>query len=586
MLRNRYFVIISLFAALLAALGAWLPGQRATAQDANLLANASLERPYYGQGAPTRTAPQGWNLWVGAGAPDALPQNERTRVRDGEVSWHIRQGGAAFTAAAFQRVEGVTPGETLRAQAYAWLFTCDNTQTGCATSQPPYVQSDRAAGAVVRIGIDPTGGTDPASAAIVWSADSSPYDGWSALTVATTAGGDAVTVFLYMSQAAGLALNEVFLDQASLVRASDLSAEPVQEVPFVVPQGVRPDGSIVHVVQEGDTLSSIAFAYFDDYGTTLASIAELNNLKTHTRFLTIGQEIVILPPGSVDPQTGRRLEPGQRVTTVPTGAAIDEPAEVSTAAATPGPTEEPTEEPTEDIEAGPTVAADTQPLPGPGGAAAAAVPTDEPAEEPTEEPTPQPTEEPTQEPTEEPEPTAPAVAAAPELLATDGTLCITVYRDDDMNGRQDAAESILTGGQVVTAQPGSVENMVDYVKGPLCMDLEPGWYDVRAILPAGFGSTTVDSMTVRLASGRQVDIAFGGAEGYAPPAIPEGEVSDQAVEAVPPGAVAPMVEMPVETDGDRSTLDKLYDNSGLIVLAAAGIFAVGSALGLLLTRRS
>ena len=107
------------------------------------------------------------------------------------------------------------------------------------------------------------------------------------------------------------------------------------------------------------------------------------------------------------------------------------------------------------------MAADTQPLPGPGGAAAAAVPTDEPAEEPTEEPTPQPTEEPTQEPTEEPEPTAPAVAASPELLATDGTLCITVYRDDDMNGRQDAAESILTGGQVVTAQPGSVENMLD-----------------------------------------------------------------------------------------------------------------------------
>lgn len=583
MLRHRYFVIMTLFAATLAALGAWLPRQRVTAQDTNLLANASLERPYYGQGAPTRTAPQGWNLWVGSGAPDALPQNDRTRVRDGEVSWHIKQPGTPFAAAAYQRVEGVTPGETLRAQAYAWLFTCDNAQTGCAIDQTPYVRSDRAAGAVVRIGIDPTGGTDPSSGAIVWSADSSPYDGWGALTVATTAGGEAVTVFIYVSQAAGLALNEVFLDQASLVRASDLSAgpEPAQEVPFVVPQGVRPDGSIVHVVQEGDTLSSIAFAYFDDYGVTLASIAELNDLKTHTRFLSIGQEIVILPPGSVDPQTGRRLEPGERATPVPTQAT--RPATQAPAAdATPEPIEEPTEAPTEEVEAGPTVSAETQPLPGPGGALATAAPTEEPTPEPTEEPT----AEPTEEPTEEPEPAAPAVAAAPELLATEGTLCITVYRDDDMNGRQDAAEDFLTGGQIVTAQPGSVENMVDYVEGPLCMDLEPGWYEVRAILPEGYGSTTVDSATVRLASGRQVDIAFGGAEGYVPPAIPEGEAGDVAAEVVPPGAVAPMVEMPVETDADKSTLDQLYDNSGLIVLAAAGVFAVGSALGLLLTRRS
>lgn len=574
MLRYRYFMTIALLAAVVMG---WLPRQPAAAQGTNLLANASLERPYYGQGAPTRTAPQGWNLWVGAGAPDAVPYTDRSRVRDGEASWQIKQPGAAFTAAAFQRVEGVTPGETLRAQVYAWLFACGNAQTGCVTTQPPYVQSDRSAGAVVRIGIDPTGGTDPTSGAIVWSADGSPYDGWGALTVAAAAGGEAVTVFVYMSQAAGLALNEVFLDQASLVRTSDLSAEPVVEVPFVVPQGVRPDGSIVHVVQEGDTLSSIAYAYFDDYGVTLASIAELNNLKINTRFLRIGQEIVILPPGSVDPQTGRRLQPGERIT--PT------PAQTTTAQSTPEPTEvvteEATEAVTEEAEPIPTVPAETQPLPGPGSAAAVPAQT----EEPTEESTPEPTEEPTEALTPEPEPTAQAVAAAPELLATEGTLCITVYQDDNLNGMWDSAESILTGGQVVTAEPGSVQNIMDYVEGPLCIDLAPGWYEVGALLPEGFGSTSVDSLTVRLASGRRVDVAFGGAEGYTPPAIPEGEVGDDIVEAAPPGAVAPMVEMPVEQDGDRSTLDQLYDNSGLIVLATAGVFAVGSAVGLLLTRR-
>ena len=71
MAKRRRFWLIGLLVVALVAGGMW-SWSRATvmAQDnQNLLTNGSLERPYYGQGASTRTVPQGWNLWVGAGAP-------------------------------------------------------------------------------------------------------------------------------------------------------------------------------------------------------------------------------------------------------------------------------------------------------------------------------------------------------------------------------------------------------------------------------------------------------------------------------------------------------------------------------------
>jgi hypothetical protein len=63
-------------------------------------------------------------------------------------------------------------------------------------------------------------------------------------------------------------------------------------------------------VQAGDTLSSIAFAY-QEYDVTTESIAALNPpMKPNTRVLQLGQEIVILPPGSVDPATGQLIAGG------------------------------------------------------------------------------------------------------------------------------------------------------------------------------------------------------------------------------------------------------------------------------------
>ena len=566
---------IGLCVAALVIGGLAAAGRSASAQDNNLLVNGSLERPYYGQGAPTRTGPNGWMLWIGGGAPNALPHNEQPRLRDGEVAWKIEQSGAVFTAAGYQRVEGLQAGESLTARAYGWVFTCNDTQTRCAITEAPYTRSDASAGVSLKIGIDPTGGTDPNSAAIQWSAGIAPYDQWGEMTVTATVQDEAATVFLYMTQSAGLAINEVYWDQASLVRTSEDDGGD-NSVPFVAPQGVRPDGSIVHVVQEGDTLSSIAFAYNKDYGVTVVSIADLNdNIKPNTRFLQIGQEIMILPPGSVDPQTGRLLPPEQRAST-PTPT----PEPDVTAEATEAPTEEPTEAPTEEpaeAEVEPTVPSDTQPLTG--GPAAT-----EEAAQPTAEVLPT-----VVMPSATPLALADAQAVASRLTTTEGTLCITVYLDANVNGVYDAEEPSLEGAQVRLTLPSGSEEQHPITDAPLCLDLLAGRYEVRAQVPDGFGLTTADSAAVTLASGRAVLAVFGGAEGYTPPAAPEAGDDHLIGEVVEPGAVAPMVEVQVEAaedDTNDTLFDTIYDNSGYLVLGAAGVFLVGgSFLALVLRRR-
>jgi hypothetical protein len=319
MAKRRYGWGIAATAIVLLAVSVWTLTQPALArQDGpNLLTNGSLERPFYGQGSPTRTVPQGWNLWVGAGAPDAFPHTDPVQILDGEVSWNIKQGYTVFTAAAYQTVGGLTAGDAVKLTGYGWVYTCNDTTNSCIIENPPYRQSDTSAGASLKVGIDPKGGTNPVSADVVWSAAAAPYDQWVEMSVSATAEGGSVTVFLYMTQSAGLAMNNVYWDKISLVRTDAAAvAEPTSaEVPFVVPQNVRPDGSIVHIVQAGDTLSSIAYAY-SEYGVTNESIAALNDgMKANTRFLQLGQEVMILPPGSVDPATGQLLSPGAVVST-------------------------------------------------------------------------------------------------------------------------------------------------------------------------------------------------------------------------------------------------------------------------------
>ncbi|MBN1202083.1 MAG: LysM peptidoglycan-binding domain-containing protein [Anaerolineae bacterium] len=600
MRNKRHVWVIGLLLAALLIGGMWVSNQRVAIAQTNLLTNGSLERPYYGTTSSTTTAPEGWDLWYSGEEPEAFPHTDQVQVRDGEVSWNIKKGYVAITAAGYQRVGGLTEGDAVKLTAYGWVYTCNDTKNSCIIEEPPYRESQKASQTTLKVGIDPTGGTNPGSDQVVWSAVARPYDEWAEMSVTAAAESDTVTVYLYVTQGRGLALNNIYWDQASLVRTDEepenappATATPY-EVPFVAPQGVRPDGSIVHVVQEGDTLSSIAFAYNKDYGVTIESIAAINeNIKTNTRFLIIGQEILILPPGSVDPVTGQLIPPEQQAQNIAATqtAAAPPPAPIEVVAPAP--------------EAGGEATEEAQP--GPEGEATAEA---EAAEEPTPEATEEPGAEPeatAEVPEEAAEEAAPEPPAAEEpqavaeadtgtdgqpsvLTATSGTLCVTIYEDQNTNMARDSGEAALTGSQVVLAQAGSADSEYAYddPNGPLCLDLLPGRYEVRVGLPEGYGATTADAANVSLVSGHQVSVSFGGALGFAAPAAPEEAAeADETGEVIESGAVAPvMVEVEVDSEkDDKSALDKLYDNAGLLVLGFAGVIVVSSTMLVIAVRR-
>jgi len=74
MIKQRHFWMIGLL-VLMTTLHGGIPAQ---AQDTtNMLVNGGMERPYYGQsGVSTRTAPQGWSMWVSNSAPNAFPHTD------------------------------------------------------------------------------------------------------------------------------------------------------------------------------------------------------------------------------------------------------------------------------------------------------------------------------------------------------------------------------------------------------------------------------------------------------------------------------------------------------------------------------
>ncbi len=79
----------------------------------------------------------------------------------------------------------------------------------------------------------------------------------------------------------------------------------------------KPDGSVIHVVQEGETLELIARSY----GVDIETIQELNNMPTGYVIIYPDQELLIKPAGSVDESeipTATPAGPTATVTPVPT----------------------------------------------------------------------------------------------------------------------------------------------------------------------------------------------------------------------------------------------------------------------------
>jgi LysM repeat protein len=307
----------------------------AFAQADNLLVNGGMEEgdfgPYIGQGRADLNIPAGWDLWLGQGSTDQY-YNRGDKVYgyphdgpdpnplQGETAVNLHGGFVQYNLAMYQTVP-VAAGANLRAEVASYLIACDT-----ADGEPGACPSDPSSGAQTRIGIDPDGGSDPNAPGIVWSRWVTPHDRWGRQSVSATAAGTQVTVFLYATQARPLMNNYVYWDDARLTIGGEggtaptptaslntlgtagssepsiatstpipptptLVPRPPVGAPFVIPQPENEDGSLIHTVRQGDTFAGIAYAY----GLKPDELLERNPNLRSTRFLMIGQEIIIVP---------------------------------------------------------------------------------------------------------------------------------------------------------------------------------------------------------------------------------------------------------------------------------------------------
>jgi hypothetical protein len=304
----KRIMIIGLMALLLGLLPA-------AAQEGNLLQDPGFEGPYVNRGRPDLNTPAAWPLWAAApGGQEwqnrsdkifAFPHITGPQVLSFPASLNINGGFVTFNAAVYQQV-AVPRRANLQGSVFAWIQTCNSRDANNNFIGFP-CGSSAASETFVRVGIDPNGGTDVGAQAIVWGPWIAPHDRWEQATVNGTSNGELVTFFIQTIQGWPADFNNRWFDNASLTvggpggtspgggGTTGTSATPAPRPTSSIParQPAQPDGSIVHVVQAGDTLSGISIAY----GVPVAMILQLNDLTpADTRRIRVGQRLLIATP--------------------------------------------------------------------------------------------------------------------------------------------------------------------------------------------------------------------------------------------------------------------------------------------------
>ncbi len=237
-------------------------------------------------------------------------------------------------------------------------------------------------------------------------------------------------------------------------------------MPYASEQGARADGSVVHVVEAGDTLDSIAFAY----GVTRADLLALNDIPD-PRIIQIGQEIVVKAPPTPTPSP--TVEGA-------TAEATDETSADTPAAA-------PTTEP-------PPAVRDAAPAPVISVASGDVVYPIDPAND--------------------------AASVCVTLFEDANSNRIQDVGEGALAG----------GGILLTSDGTPAgEHTTDSSPDPYCFDgLAAGSYVVEAAAPDGYGLTTPDQLRVQAYAGAQINVAFGAAQGIqtvAPPPADSGGIA-------------------------------------------------------------
>jgi len=197
----------------------------AFAQGQNLLTNPGFEPPFATVGGnPPREVAQGWLPWNVSGGASAseLVQPDYCaasaievpcglgipRIHGGTDAQQYHTFFATMNAGVYQRVTtGITAGAQLQFSVFAYVWS---------TSLDDVDKSEQDGGVVMRVGIDPTGGTDATSANIVWSSPTVQYDTYAQYSVTAAAQGSAVTVFVSSNVSFPVKYTNIYVDDASL----------------------------------------------------------------------------------------------------------------------------------------------------------------------------------------------------------------------------------------------------------------------------------------------------------------------------------------------------------------------------------
>lgn len=560
------------------------------------LLDGGFEGSYTGRGRPDLNIPADWGLWISESprteswmnlAPVAFPhRGPDPDPHSGSLAVNFNKGYATFTAAIYQQA-ATTTGTPVSASAWGFLRTCD------IPANSDRCASEPGSGAYMRVGIDPNGGTNPYDSDVVWSANATPHESWQQMSVSTTATGGTITVFLFTTQQWPRQINNAYWDDAAVTGAGGVpaggavssggqqpppgtplpppTATPVPFVAFVNPQAPQADGSIVHTIQPGDTVDSIAFAY----GVTRQHIIDLNQLRSAT-FIFVGQQLLIQPaPEPTEPPTEAPTEPPTATPIPPTPTVAPGSGQAGSAITgtgsliqppTPVPTSQPTRLP-------PTIARPATVAPG--------VPNSDGSTNfaPTN-PT----------PTATPfgfDPNAPApvlsVASGVVLPPIDpsavtGSVCALMFPDSNTNRVQDPDEAAAVGDgivQLLTQDASAViaQSLTRATGEPVCFDeLSPGDYLLAAAPPQNFGLTTANQLRVRVASGERIILGFGAAEGFV------------ATDAPPADAGASAAGTEPET-ADSAPTPGTEDLGTLVFGAGVAVAVVGLAFSILISRR-
>jgi LysM repeat protein len=309
---SRFIVWISIGALALAMPIGLATARSIQPQSGELLINPGFEEPF------SNGIANGWQPWYltpdgvtyptscGKNAPQtckpygvpiyqpAQPQDSRVPPRS--MSGNAQKWGSSYyvyIAGVYQQVSGITPGARLQFSAFTQAFNCSD-ERGCFGGVGRKGYSYEAGENSLRLGIDPTGGTNPFSSDIVWSAYANPLDAYVQQAVEAVAQSDKVTVFVWSAPQYPEKHLETFVDNASLAVTGQGAVPTTAPTPVSTEAAgtpgptatISPDATTYTIVA-GDTLSLIA----QRYSLTLDQLLALNPGLTRESVIQVGQVI-------------------------------------------------------------------------------------------------------------------------------------------------------------------------------------------------------------------------------------------------------------------------------------------------------